>query len=69
MDAAAICPLCGGPNHCGVAVGKGDCWCFSRPIPEAVLARVPEDQRTQSCVCEGCVEASERVSERQARGD
>jgi hypothetical protein len=23
----AHCPLCGGPNDCGVAQAKPDCWC------------------------------------------
>ena len=62
MDAANICPLCGGPNACGVALGTGVCWCFSVQLPEAVLAAIPEAQRMQSCVCEACVEKRDRAA-------
>jgi hypothetical protein len=51
------CALCGGPNFCGVAAGKGTCWCFSRPVPEAVLAVVPEELEDEFCVCEKCAVA------------
>lgn len=33
------CPLCGRPNECGMAAGKGSCWCFSTPVR---LARLNE---------------------------
>jgi hypothetical protein len=65
MDAASVCPLCGGPNACGVAAGKGVCWCFSVEFPEHALSTLPEAQRMQSCVCERCVEAGSRARERQ----
>jgi hypothetical protein len=30
------CPICGGPNDCGMAAGKSECWCASVKIsPEA----------------------------------
>ena len=37
------CPLCGGPNECGMAAGEGDCWCFRVKIAPEVLERVPEE--------------------------
>jgi Cysteine-rich CWC len=66
MDSPGICPLCGGPNRCGIAEGKEDCWCFSTPIPEAVLEAIPEGQRMQSCVCQEC---AARTTEPPAPGD
>jgi hypothetical protein len=59
MDVDKRCPLCGGPNDCGVAQGKGVCWCFSTPVPPEVLARVPPDQRDRTCVCQRCAEGQE----------
>jgi hypothetical protein len=48
------CPLCGSDNQCGVARGRGTCWCFTRPIPDAVLEKVPPAARERACVCETC---------------
>ncbi|MEJ1962684.1 MAG: cysteine-rich CWC family protein [Gammaproteobacteria bacterium] len=48
------CPLCGGANQCQVARGRGNCWCFTRPIPDEVLKRIPESARELACVCEAC---------------
>lgn len=51
------CPLCGGPNGCAPAAsGSFDtpCWCTTTPIDPAVLARIPEAQRNQACVCRNC---------------
>jgi hypothetical protein len=57
MDSAARCPLCGGPNECGVAAGTSTCWCWSAEIPAETLAGVPEAQRGRICVCEKCARA------------
>jgi hypothetical protein len=57
MGGATTCPLCGGANDCGTALGKSACWCFSAAIAPDVLARVPDEQRGVSCVCQRCVEA------------
>jgi Cysteine-rich CWC len=48
------CPICGRDNQCAVARGRGACWCFTRPIPDAVLEQVPEAARERACVCETC---------------
>ncbi len=48
------CPLCGNSNRCGIGAGKGTCWCFSQPVPQAVLDKVPEEAREEACVCEVC---------------
>jgi len=48
------CPLCGGTNDCAVAQGRGNCWCFSRPIPDEVLERIAPDARDRACVCTAC---------------
>jgi hypothetical protein len=48
------CPLCGGANDCAVAQGRGNCWCFTRAIPEDVLARIPPEAQERACVCSAC---------------
>jgi hypothetical protein len=48
------CPLCGNPNDCGLAAGKGNCWCFTRSIPAEVLKRVPAEAYNIACVCRFC---------------
>lgn len=48
------CPLCGEENQCALARGRGNCWCFSRSIPDEVLARVPLEAQEKACVCERC---------------
>jgi hypothetical protein len=49
-----ICPICDGPNDCGLAAGGTTCWCFSTAIPPAALARIPGPARDQSCICPTC---------------
>lgn len=53
------CPLCNAPNQCGMAAGRGTCWCFEQTIPREVLARVPEEAKDRVCVCARCA-AGER---------
>jgi hypothetical protein len=53
-----LCPLCGAANECGIALGKDTCWCFSTTVPADVLARVPEEQRNQICVCQRCAKSA-----------
>jgi hypothetical protein len=48
------CPQCGGPNECGMAAGKSECWCFQVKIAEEALERVPEEERGRLCVCQAC---------------
>jgi hypothetical protein len=48
------CPLCGERNDCGLAAGKGVCWCFTAAIPREVLERVPAEARGVACVCTAC---------------
>ena len=55
----AACPLCGGSNECQLCSAdarKGRCWCFSVGMPDALLARVPENLRNRACICLRCVE-------------
>jgi prepilin-type N-terminal cleavage/methylation domain-containing protein/prepilin-type processing-associated H-X9-DG protein len=57
------CPLCGGANDCQLctpAAHKGPCWCVKTEIPEALLARVPEEFRNRACICQNCVENFQR---------
>jgi prepilin-type N-terminal cleavage/methylation domain-containing protein/prepilin-type processing-associated H-X9-DG protein len=71
MNSAAIqticqpdkCPLCGQPNDCQlctIAAYKGSCWCARVEMPEALLARVPENFRNCACICRNCVENFQR---------
>ena len=55
--AARACPLCGRPNACGAAEGRGRCWCFELKIPAELLARLPPEARGKACVCRYCIEA------------
>lgn len=58
MDDPATCPLCGRANHCAIADGRSTCWCYTARVPDALLARVPEEDRLRRCVCEACIEDS-----------
>lgn len=49
------CPLCGGPNACGIAAGDATCWCFTTKVPRELLERVPEDQKGIVCICRTCI--------------
>jgi len=54
----SLCPLCGGANECQLCTqvaGKGLCWCFNVTLPEALLARVPENSRNRACLCHNCI--------------
>ena len=53
-SAQDICPLCGGPNGCGIAAGADTCWCFTAAIPPAALERVPDEARDRTCICAAC---------------
>ncbi|MFM7100822.1 MAG: cysteine-rich CWC family protein [Verrucomicrobiota bacterium] len=55
---AGRCPLCGRANGCRMAGGgawKGPCWCEVVEMPDALLARIPEEARGRACVCHACV--------------
>ena len=48
------CPLCGGPNDCGGAAGKSECWCATVKISPEALARAPEEAKRKVCMCAEC---------------
>jgi hypothetical protein len=48
------CPVCGGPNDCGMAAGKSECWCASVKISAEALEKVPEGAKGNVCVCANC---------------
>ena len=57
------CPLCGGMNACllcSPAAYKGQCWCVRVEMPDALLARVPEQLRNRACICRNCLEKFQR---------
>lgn len=41
----SLCPLCGGPNRCGVAEGKDQCWCFEAQVAEEIFEQIPVQER------------------------
>lgn len=51
-----LCPLCQQANQCAMAAGlpAQDCWCMRTPIAAEALARIPDAQRGQACVCARC---------------
>ena len=57
---AATCPMCGQPNGCAMAGGRGaaqdceSCWCREVRIDEAVLAQLPDADRGRACLCRSC---------------
>jgi hypothetical protein len=51
------CPICGGPNACGLAAGASTCWCFETRIPAEAIARVPAEALDRSCICQACAAA------------
>ena len=54
---AHACPLCGGPNACAAAQsGSFDtpCWCREATFSPDLLARLPDEERGQACVCQDC---------------
>ena len=58
------CPICGGPNDCGMPAGKSECWCESVTISREALEKVPAEAKGKVCVCRKCggvVAANERV--------
>ena len=51
------CPLCGGPNQCAAAQSgsfETPCWCREATFSPDLLARLPEAQRGQACICQDC---------------
>jgi hypothetical protein len=54
---APDCPLCGGPNQCAAARSgsfETPCWCREASFSPDLLARLPEAQRGQACICQDC---------------
>ncbi|MDD2916144.1 MAG: cysteine-rich CWC family protein [Gallionella sp.] len=52
-----ICPLCGKPNECALAQSgsaETPCWCHNVEIDPSAMARIPEAQRGESCICRKC---------------
>ena len=49
------CPICGGPNDCGMAAGKSECWCASVKMSPELLEKVSEGAKGKVCVCAACV--------------
>jgi len=55
------CPTCGQPNRCSVAAGEDaqGCWCMHTPVSRTALARLPQEERGQRCICPVCARPSE----------
>ena len=65
VSGAQTCPLCGGPNDCGVAAGcesVSDCWCRGQQFPQTLLVRVGErGAATPNCVCAACLNKAQAL--------
>ena len=59
---ATRCPLCGGPNACGMENDRAGepCWCTRVTLTTAMLDRIPPDKRGVACVCAACASALAR---------
>lgn len=60
-----ICPLCGGPNDCAPARSgsfETACWCRNVTIDPDILARVPEAQRNEACICARCAASTSKTN-------
>jgi len=53
------CPLCGRLNQCqremATTCQNRPCWCGAKTFPAALLARLPEEERDQHCICLSCL--------------
>lgn len=61
------CPVCGGPNDCGMAAGKSECWCAEVKISAEALERVPEGAKGKVCLCRECAEIRGATRDESAR--
>ena len=54
----AVCPLCGGPNHCATAADPDatECWCEDEKFSAELLAQIPERIGDKVCVCQKCLQ-------------
>ena len=52
----AVCPICGQPNSCAMAVAPNvpKCWCAAIEFPKELLDQVPEKALHQACICRNC---------------
>ena len=50
----STCPLCLKINHCDVQSQQG-CWCMNTKVPKALLAKIPEQLKGKSCICNACI--------------
>lgn len=49
------CPLCQKLNFCDVNNANG-CWCMSTKVPQALIDKVPEQLKKESCICNDCID-------------
>lgn len=60
------CPLCGALNQCQSEIAQEcraeHCWCYAQSFPAELLAQLPEGERGQRCICQGCLETFLAVS-------
>jgi hypothetical protein len=60
VNRTELCPLCGGPNECGIAAGNSDCWCFTASVAPEVIDQIPVEERDRACVCRACASKTGR---------
>lgn len=63
-----LCPLCGQANQCAMEVERETgvkqppCWCTEVSFDAALLARIPEQARDNTCICAACAQAGSSKS-------
>jgi len=67
MDDATKCVICGRDNDCALAdpetPAETECWCVRETFPAELIARVPDADLGQACICRRCLRESEAKSQ------
>ncbi len=54
FDPERHCPVCGVPNSCEIAEGRGNCWCLATRVNEELLELLAEHGIEDRCLCANC---------------
>jgi len=57
-----ICPLCQAKNYCGINSPE-PCWCMSKSVPPALIAKVPASEKNKSCICANCIDKFNKLTQ------
>lgn len=54
FDPERHCPVCGMPNSCEIAEGRGTCWCFETRVDENLVELLAAHGIEERCLCANC---------------